>query len=129
MGSQFTFYDYVDGRNLIHAWLAGLPASIKVKFNKWLLQLEGTESGHWKRPLVDTLTGQCAGLFEIRVTHSRIHYRILACHGPEDRKPTLLHGFIKPGRKVPASDCYEALQRKERVYADPASCRDLHNYD
>lgn len=129
MGGEFTFYDYVEGTNLVHDWLNTLPVSVKAKFNKWLLHLEAVGLGKWKRRLVDTLTGTCKGLFEIRVSREGIQYRLLGCHGPGDRKPTLLYGCIKPDKKVRRSDCDKALARKERVYANAESYREQHRYD
>lgn len=129
MGSEFTFYDYVEGTNLVHEWLNTLPVSVKAKFNKWLLHLEAVGPGEWKHRLVDTLTGTCKGLFEIRVSEVHIQYRLLGCRGPGNREPTLLYGCIKPGRKVPKSACDRALARKERVYANAESYREQHRYD
>lgn len=128
MGTEYTFYDYMEeGRNLIHAWLQELPRPVKAKFNKWLLHLEGVGPGKWKRGLVDTLTDDCDGLFEIRVQRSRINYRILGCHETGERTPTLLHGFIKAGAKVPKAQCQMALTRKENVRGDLDGSRELHD--
>jgi len=126
MGSEFTFYDFVERTNLIHGWLNTLPIPVKVKFNKWLLHLEGLGPGEWRRPLVDYV---CGGLFEIRTSRNHIQYRLLGCHGPGDRSPTLLHGFTKPGRKVLDVDCNTALMRMELVHADADSYREEHRYD
>jgi len=126
MGSEFTFYDFVEGTNLIHDWLDTLPIGVKAKFNKWLLHLEGLGPGEWRRPLVDYV---CGGLFEIRTSQNHIQYRLLGCHGPGDRRPTLLHGFIKPGKKVLDVDCNTALTRMKLVHADADSYREEHRYD
>src|SRR3990167_2146209 len=102
MGAEFTFYDYVDadGQNVIHKWLQSIPKGAKAKFNNRLRHLEATPPGQWTRPLVETLDGHCAGLFEVRVAVGRIQYRILGYHNAV-REPTLVHPFIKPGAKVP----------------------------
>jgi len=132
MGSEFTFYDYVDdgGRNVVHDWLHGsdLPMGVKVKFTNWLQHLEGTPPGEWKRPLVDTLDGHCAGLFEVRVSHSHRQYRILGSHMGVDRTPTLMHCFIKPDDRVSEEDCDQALLRKAQVEGDPNKHRVEHDY-
>ena len=129
MGTEFKFYDYVEKEeNLIHAWLQELPRRVKAKFNKWLLHLEGVGPGGWSRPYVDTLTGDCNGLFEIRVQRSRINYRILGCHETGERMPTLLHGFIKADAKVQKADCQTALTRKENVRGDLDWSREVHDY-
>lgn len=60
MGSEHTFYDYVDGAgsNTIHAWLNTIPKGAKVKINKRLDHLEAMKQwrGRTKARLVDTLT-------------------------------------------------------------------------
>ena len=128
---EFTFYDYLDeaGTNVIREWRDALPVAVKAKFTNALLHLEGARPGDWKRPLVDTLTeGECQGLFEVRRKLSRIQYRLLGCHGPGQRQPTLLHGFIKPGNRVPEAECREAHRRRNAVEADPQKRRTLHDY-
>ena len=134
MGSEFTFYDYVvDEKNFIEEWLDNeVPEQVRAKFKNWLLHLEATKPGQWQRPLVDTLTDDCAGFFEIRAKLAKNQYRILGCHGPGERKPTLLYGFMKPGNKVPQWACNEANLRKERVLSDdqkPDQYRKPHNYE
>lgn len=130
MGSEFTFQDFVDdgGNNVIHDWLAVIPVRAKVKFNKWLPHLEGTPSGEWKRPLVDTLDGHCKGLFEIRVAWGNRQYRMLGTHNAE-REPVLLHGFIKPDDRVDQGECDRALARKAQVESGAKVHRVRHNYE
>ena len=129
MGSEFTFYDYVDGTNVIRPWLDDLPLAVKVKFEHALLHLEALGPGDWTRPQVDTLTDEdCAGLFEIRAKKSRHQYRILGCHGPGDRSPTLLHCFIKPGARVPPAECRVACRRRDQLLRNPSRHREEHVY-
>ena len=131
MGAEFTLYDYMDenGVNLIDQWLKGreVPKQIRVKMTKWLLHLEATPPGQWRRPQVDTLTDHCDGLFEVRAPHAGTHYRILGSH-THDREPTLLHAFVKRTPRVPDSDCDVALDRAVLVIANPANRRMEHNY-
>jgi hypothetical protein len=130
VGAEFTFYDYKEGdTNLVHDWVDTLPIKVKAKVTKFLLHLEAVAPGQWSRPFVDTLTGACSGLFEVRVPYKGMQYRLVGCHGPGDREPTLLYGFIKPGRKVPKTDCERALIRKGLVYGDVVSHRERHRYD
>ena len=123
MGAEFTFYDYREATNLVHDWLNTLPVPVKAKLNNRLLYLEALGPGQWNRPLVETLTGTCSGLFEVRASRAHIQYRLLGCHGPGDRDPTLLYGFIKTGRRVLKADCDKALARKRLVYASVVSHR------
>jgi hypothetical protein len=128
MGAEYTFYDYVeDGVNVIHLWLNGEGKAAKAKFNNWLGYLEATPPGGWTRPYVDTLTGVCAGLFEIRVGLKGLQYRILGSHMGGDRTPTLLHCFIKPDAKVEPIECDRAKARKAKVEADRSKFRVEHD--
>lgn len=128
MGSEFTFHDYVNelGTNEIRAWLETLETKPRARFKKWLLHLEGTPPGQWTRPYVDTLTDHCQGLFEIRVPLDR-QYRLLGAH--ENRTPTLLHGFVKPGDAVDEAECDRAFVKLERIHQDPDRHRAEHSYD
>lgn len=130
MGSEFTFYDYIDGegRNVVYEWLGQIPIAVKVKFNNRLLHLEGTKVGQWTRPLVDSLDGHCAGLFEVRSSRAGQQYRILGAHMGSERKPTLMHCFIKKDQKVSEKDCDTAFERMAEVEADPTNRRVEHNY-
>ena len=126
MGAEFTFQDFVDdgGKNIVQEWFGQIPNGAKVKFNKWVDHLEGTGPGGWKRPLVETLTDHCAGLFELRAALDGLQYRILGSHSA-DRKPVLLHCFIKPDDKVDEGECDRAFARKAQVEADP----DMHRVE
>jgi phage-related protein len=132
MGSEFTSYDYVDAgeRNVVYEWLHSedVPKAVRAKFTNWLQHLEATPIGQWQRPQVDTLTGYCGGLFEVRVSQSHQQYRILGSHMGADRTPTLMHCFIKPDDKVSEKDCDHALLRKAQVEADPNKHRVEHDY-
>ena len=128
MGSEFSFYNYVDGagNDVIRAWLETLPTKPRQRFKTWLLHLEGTPHGNWTRPYVETLDGYCAGLFEIRVSLGK-QYRLLGTH--MGKTPTLLHGFIKPGKKVRREECDRAFKHLADVSSDPEKHRVEHSYD
>ena len=130
MGIEFTFFDYVDedGVNTIKAWLNGPGRAARAKLNTWLSHLESTSPGQWKRPIVDTLTGECVSLFEIRASIARQQYRILGFHGPGQREANLALGIIKPGKTVPIEDCREALSIKEIIEAQRAARRVRHDF-
>jgi phage-related protein len=131
VGSEFTFYDYVDQAdvNQIHDWLQTIPEQVKAKLNNRLRHLEATKQGAWKRPLVDTLTEDCDGLFEVRASLSRQQYRILGTHRIATKAPTLLWAFQKNTRRVPASNSKEALEIWAIVKAEPPNRRTEHNYE
>ena len=130
MGKELNFFDYVDasGANKIKAWLNGPGRAVKAKLNTWLRHLEATPPGQWKRPLVDTLTDECAGLFEVRASKSHVQYRILGFHGPGRREATLALGTSKPGKVVQIGDCREALIVKKIVEAQPVERRVKHDF-
>ena len=130
MGAEFTFFDYVDanGVNTIRAWMDGPGRAARAKFNTWLGHLEATAPGEWKRPIVDTLTGDCFGLFEVRASIERHQYRILGFHGPRQREATLAVGILKSGKVVPIGDCREALSIKDIVEAQPDDRRERHAF-
>lgn len=130
MGAEFTFFDYVNasGVNAIRAWMDGPGRAARAKLNTWLGHLEATAPGEWKRPIVDTLTGECFGLFEIRASIAHRQYRILGFHGPRQREATLAIGIVKSGKVVPIGDCQEALRIKETVEAQPDDRRQRHEF-
>lgn len=131
MGLFWTFYDYVDedGDNSIHRWLNTEGKEAKAKFNLWIRHLEATEPGRWCRPLVDTLTDECQGLFEIRVKVAGMNYRLLGFHGPGQCEPTLALGSLKNTPKVPPENCKRALVIKDIVCQHSAERRVEHDFN
>ena len=126
MGSQFTFYDFVDaeGENVVYAWLHQIPTGAKQKFDRRMEHLEAMPPGQWGTGsrFVDTLTDRaCDGLFEIRVPLNGTQYRILGAHN--GREPNLLHCFVKRGAEVPQADCELAHVNRQIVMADLAKRR------
>lgn len=131
MGHQFNFYDYVDeaGQNQIRAWLDCIGAKPKARLNSWILHLAATPPGQWSRPLVDTLAGECEGLFEIRAQVNRVQYRLLGFHGTGERQVTLVFGAVeRSNRFEPLSACEQAQRRKSQVEQDPEKHRRAHAF-
>jgi hypothetical protein len=130
MDSEFTFYDYIedDGTNAIIAWLDAHGPKAKARFNAIIAHLRATPKGQWTRPSVDTLDGECTGLFEIRAKVKGVQLRLLGFHheGP-DKEVTLVLGAVeKSNRFVPPSTCQQAQQRKQRATNDHRIHRRLH---
>lgn len=129
MGSEYTFYDYVEsgGEGVVHAWLREIPAMVRKKFNTQIGYFEATHHAQWSRPYVAPVGD---GLLEIRVEgDDGRNYRILLTHTPS-RKPTLLHGFIKPGDPIPPQDRARAKARRAEVRGtDPESHRVEYRHD
>ncbi len=131
MGSQFTFYDYVDdgGGNVILFWLSGseVTPEVHAKFDKWIRYLEETPISKWNPKYAKQLKKNCRELLEVRVVFFRRQYRILFCHGPGRATPTLLHGFRKSDDDID-SECQEAFKRRSKVDDDPNKHRVEHNW-
>lgn len=122
MGTEFTFFDYIDasGDNVIRAWLQQQGVKVEAKFDNWIKYLEATPRGSWTRPLVDTLSGDCQGLIEIRVGLAKVQYRLLGFHGPNRKEVTLVLGAKEKERRLdPPSACQQALLRRDEILADP----------
>ena len=86
MGSEYTFYDYVDadgdGSNVIKSWLNGDGKDAKAYFtmiigNLGASPLSGVTDSVWKDPYTKTMKGEWDGFIELRKTGS-VQYRILA---------------------------------------------------
>ncbi len=97
MGTEFTFYDYVenDGTNPILDWLNSLGLKGRLKFNVTIDHLAATPKGEWRRPWVDTLTGDCDGFFEIRRTVARVEQRLIGFHHPISAEEIILEPLTK----------------------------------
>lgn len=54
MGSEFTFYDFIedDGTNVISTWLDAQGNKAKAKFNTMIAFLEATPKSQWTPPLM-----------------------------------------------------------------------------
>ena len=122
------FWDYKPNDNVIRAWLDTLPKQAKQKFNNGLLHLAALPLGSWQRPIVDTLTDECAGLFEIRVRLGRVRYRLLRYNDGRPAQATRLHGFTTPNDKVDPTQCQEAYRRRDHLEQNPEERRVLHDY-
>lgn len=122
MGSEFTFYEYVDsgGRSFVGPWLRDdVSVTVRANFHKWMLHLEGM-------PHTEHVGD---GLFQLR-THDKSgsQYRILFAHTPNQR-PTLLHGFFKPDKKLPPGDKAIAAERRADLLANLAEHQVEYRYD
>ena len=97
----------------------------------WLDELQGHDTQAWakcraritrlrafgheiRRPVADMLR---AGIYELRAKHGRVNYRLLYFfHG--QNVAILAHGLTK-GRAVPDADIERAMNRKQRLEANP----------
>ena len=131
MGSEFTFYDYVDehSTNLVHPWLLGLGDKGRATFDIIIINLAATPSAQWSMPAVRQLVGPCGGLWELRAKIDKVQRRLLGFFGPGRKECTLLFGAIEKGGKFdPASACQQALNRRDRVRTDPKKHGRKHEF-
>ena len=86
MGSEHTFYDYIDadgsGDNVIKSWLNGDGRDAKAGFVMVISQLEGSlpggmEDSVWKPPFVKPLKGEWKGFIELLKKVNKIQYRLI----------------------------------------------------
>ncbi len=86
MGTEYTFYDYIDadgdGSNVIKSWLNGEGKLALASFIIAISLLEGSPPGGmvdsvWKRPYVIDLKGEWKGFIELRKKVKRIQYRLI----------------------------------------------------
>src|ERR1051326_5189059 len=99
MGSQSTFYDYIDenGVNVVSQWLRGPGRDARAKFNIRIAHLEATPLHEWREPFWKDLKGECDGLFEIRAQVRRVRFRLFVVLGPGQRTATIVNGTTKKG--------------------------------
>ena len=84
MGSEYTFYDYIDenGNNVIRDWLNGGGNPAKARFIMVISQLEaspprGFMDSVWKPRFAYDLKGSWKGFTEIRAKVNKIQYRLI----------------------------------------------------
>ena len=137
MGTQYTFYDYINaqGDNEILLWLNDVGGrgkdrhKLKAQFTRILLHLEGASTGEWRRPQFDNLHDECAGLYEIRKEFKNIPYRLIGFHGPGQAAGTLVFGAREINDQFdPSETCRIAQGIKALVLSDPSTYRRQHDW-
>jgi len=138
MGTQYTFYDYVNtqGENEILNWLnsaAGLRGKNKIKFQvafkERLLGLEGTPASEWRRPPAATLFDDCAGLFEVRIEFKNVQFRLIGFHDPGQKTGTLIFGAKEVNYQfVPSTTCQQAQEIRRLIESNPSPYRRIHDW-
>lgn len=100
----------------VRDWLANLQHTNREAFAKCVAAIERLAHFGYelRRPHADMLRD---GIFELRVQHKRVHYRILYFfHG--QNIAVLAHGLVKE-KKVPSADIQRALERKRKLENEP----------
>jgi hypothetical protein len=87
MGTEYTFYDYVDADNskvnIINDWLNGEGKVTKAYFNSMISNLgasppPGSHDSVWRKPYTWPLHGKWKDFFEIRKKVKGVQYRLIA---------------------------------------------------
>jgi len=100
------FYETARGERPAEAWLMGQNAKVQARFARLfdLLEEHGTNV---HEPYVAHLRDK---LWEVRLEHQRVQYRLLYFPAPH-RRFVMLHGFVKKTRRAPARELEVAEQR------------------
>lgn len=134
MGSEFTFYDFVDaggsGENVVKAWLHGPGSKARAKFNQIIANLEGTPppwtglGRAW-----DKLKGKgFEELYEMRLEREHVQYRLIAFFGAGDREVTITMGAIHKDKNWTPSNFGSGSQhRRKLVTGNAALYRTVHD--
>jgi phage-related protein len=93
-------------------WLAGLPPKVRDKFIVRVERLAECGSD-LRRPEADLLRD---GIYELRVRHMRINYRILYFFRAQ--RAVLCHGLTKE-REVADQDIERAISRRDAFVGNP----------
>ena len=98
------------GRCPFNEWLFSIPVEAKIECVAAIKELE--KHGHkLDRPLSDFLQD---GIYELRIKHNRIEYRMLYFFAGKGRA-WITHGFIKKTQKVPPEEIEKASRAKKGV--------------
>ena len=140
MGSEYTFYDYIDadggGVNVIKKWLDGEGKPAKAYFMNMILNLEASPPPHtldsvWGKPYTKKMTSKKGenwkGFIEFRKTGT-IQYRIIGqMHG---RNVYLVATGIHKGQRfVTDISPKTAIERIEQMIQAPAKYRREHEHN
>jgi hypothetical protein len=127
MPLRWTFRSYVDadGIDVIKIWFDDATTQARGKFRSRLRILGQLDRPEWRRPLFDTLGGDCAGLWEIRFEANNVPWRPLGFF-QGGLVFTLVICATKNGdRWIPPNACDLGLRRKAEILADPTRVHDL----
>lgn len=114
--TEVHFYQDDDGSVPVRDWLAELQQNSPAAFVKCVTVIERLAQFGYelRRPHTDMLRD---GIFELRVRHLRVNYRILYFfHG--QNVVVLAHGLTKE-KEVLDIDIERALKRKRNLVGDP----------
>lgn len=113
--------DYVeaDDTNVIKAWLNSLPGKQrdKVKARLDILLHYIRSSAVVRDDWMEKLKGEDDGIYEIKLSHRNIAYRILSCYGPGPRQITMLFPATKHNDRLrPPGARNSARERSAHIH-------------
>lgn len=135
MGSEFTFYDYIDadggGTNIINDWLNGGGKEAKAYFNRMIGYLEasplaGSQDSFWRAPYTWPLHGAWTNFIEIRKKIRGVQYRIIG--KIEGRNVLLVTWGCHKGSWQANITAQTAKERVSQMKNNPERYRREHDY-
>ena len=134
MGSEFTFYDYIDadgsGANVVKEWLNGQGRQAKAYFNRMISYLEaspppGSTDSVWHDPYTKAMGGDWKDFVELRKT-GRIQYRLI---GKVESRGVFLvaSGFHKGSYETDITPA-KGKERVAQMKNNPAKYRREHDH-
>jgi hypothetical protein len=136
MGSEFTFYDYIDadgdGTNVIKSWLSGDGKDAKAYFTMIVGHLEASPPPRftdsvWKKPYVEPMKREWSTFIALRKT-GRVQYRLL--DKMIGRSVYLVACGIHKGKNYETDVTPQtALIRISQMINNPAKYRREHEYN
>ncbi len=100
------FYETADAKRPVEEWLRKQPAKVQAKF-AWIFDLLEEHGMNVGEPYVAPLRGK---IWEVKLEHQRVQYRLLFFPGPR-RRLVMLHGFVKKKQRTPAKELETTEQR------------------
>jgi hypothetical protein len=134
MGSEFTFYDYIDadgsGVNIINTWMNGDGKAAKAYFNTMIHNLEasppaGTQYSLWQHHYVGHLHDEWKGFREIRKEAKGVQYRLIC--KIEKRNVFLVTWGYHRGRWITDSTPQTCMDRVVQMQSNPRKYGEEHD--
>jgi phage-related protein len=100
------FYETANGDRPAEMWLREQHVKVQARF-AWILDLLEEHGTNVREPYVAHLRGK---LWEVRLVHQRVQYRIVYLPASR-RRFVMLHGFVKKTQRTPARELETAEQR------------------
>lgn len=136
MGSEFTFYDYIDADggqdNVIRNWLNGEGKPSKPYFTVIIAHLEASpppasKDTVWREPYTKLMRGKWRGFLEIRKKAKNVQYRLL---GKMQDRSVFLVGYAIHKDQYYSTDVLPetASKRVAQMINNPAKYRREHEY-